>query len=169
MHNIRNSLAAIASGLALGTTVEAMRAGLEAFTGVERRFERLGDAGRSLDRSTTTLTIRPRSKQRYRQPARLFRSTEYRPFQPHLYTRTRDFHREFASALGLADVVYLCDLYPAREQPIAGVTARLVSESMAANGRAPDWKARARRLPPPLQPEFGPATSSSPLAQVTSP
>ena len=140
MHNIRNSLAAIASGLALGATVEAMRAGLEAFTGVERRFERLGDAaGVTI---VDDYAHHPTEIEATLQAARAA-FPEHRiivAFQPHLYTRTRDFHREFASALGLADVVYLCDLYPAREQPIAGVSAKLVSESMAANGRAPDWE-----------------------------
>jgi UDP-N-acetylmuramate--alanine ligase len=140
MHNIRNALAAVASGLALDTTVEAMRAGLEAFNGVERRFERLGDAGGVT--IVDDYAHHPTEIEATLQAARAA-FPERRiivAFQPHLYTRTRDFHREFASALGLADVVYLCDLYPAREQPIAGVSARLVSESMAANGRAPDWE-----------------------------
>jgi UDP-N-acetylmuramate--alanine ligase len=47
-------------------------------------------------------------------------------FQPHLYTRTRDFYKEFADALSLLDVVYLCDIYPAREQPIPGVTSQII-------------------------------------------
>jgi len=140
MHNIRNSLAAIASGLALGTTLEAMRAGLEAFTGVERRFQLLGDvAGVTV---VDDYAHHPTEIEATLQAARAA-FPERRiivAFQPHLYTRTRDFHREFANALGLADVVYLSDLYPAREQPIAGVSAKLISESMATNGRAPDWE-----------------------------
>ncbi len=140
MHNIRNSLAAIASGLALGTTVEAMRAGLEAFTGVERRFQLLGDvAGVTI---VDDYAHHPTEIEATLQAARAA-FPERRiivAFQPHLYTRTRDFHCEFANALGLADVVYLSDLYPAREQPIAGVSAKLISESMATNGRAPDWE-----------------------------
>jgi UDP-N-acetylmuramate--alanine ligase len=67
-------------------------------------------------------------------------------FQPHLYTRTRDFHLEFANALGAADVVYLCDLYPAREQPIAGVSAALIADAMRANGRAPEWEGPRAKL-----------------------
>ena len=67
-------------------------------------------------------------------------------FQPHLYTRTRDFHREFAEALGKADVVYLCDLYPAREQPIAGISARLIADSMRERGRGPDWEGPREEL-----------------------
>ena len=51
-------------------------------------------------------------------------------FQPHLYTRTRDFYKEFADALSLLDVVYLCDIYPAREQPIEGVTSQLIYDNL---------------------------------------
>jgi len=51
-------------------------------------------------------------------------------FQPHLYTRTRDFYKEFASALSLLDVVYLCDIYPARELPIEGVTSKLIYDNL---------------------------------------
>ena len=51
-------------------------------------------------------------------------------FQPHLYTRTRDFYKEFASALSLLDCVYLCDIYPARELPIEGVTSKLIYDHL---------------------------------------
>jgi UDP-N-acetylmuramate--alanine ligase len=60
-------------------------------------------------------------------------------FQPHLFTRTRDFAREFAEALAQADVVCLLDIYAAREQPIDGVTSALVASEMTALGRAPTW------------------------------
>jgi UDP-N-acetylmuramate--alanine ligase len=60
-------------------------------------------------------------------------------FQPHLFSRTRDLAREFAEALALADVVYLLDVYPSREQPIAGVTSALVADGMRALGRPPVW------------------------------
>ena len=51
-------------------------------------------------------------------------------FQPHLYTRTRDFYKEFADALSLLDTVYLCDIYPAREQPIPGVTSKIIYDNL---------------------------------------
>jgi UDP-N-acetylmuramate--alanine ligase len=140
VHNVRNALAAIASGIALGTTVDAMRAGLEAFTGVERRFQILGDvAGVTI---VDDYAHHPTEIEATLQAARAtFRERRIiAAFQPHLYSRTRDLHREFADALGLADVVYLCDLYPAREQPIPGVTAKLIAESMVRNGRGPDWE-----------------------------
>ena len=51
-------------------------------------------------------------------------------FQPHLYTRTRDFYRDFADALSLLDDVAIVDIYPAREQPIPGVTSRLIYDNL---------------------------------------
>ena len=51
-------------------------------------------------------------------------------FQPHLYTRTRDFYQEFADSLSLLDEVVLCDIYPAREQPIPGVTSQLIYDRL---------------------------------------
>ena len=52
-------------------------------------------------------------------------------FQPHLYTRTRDFYKEFAESLSLLDEVILTDIYPARETPIPGVTSRLIYDRLA--------------------------------------
>lgn len=51
-------------------------------------------------------------------------------FQPHLYTRTRDFYKDFADALSQLDEVILCDIYPAREQPIPGVTSKLIYDNL---------------------------------------
>ena len=51
-------------------------------------------------------------------------------FQPHLYTRTRDFYKDFAISLSLLDEVILCDIYPAREQPIPGVTSKLIYDNL---------------------------------------
>ena len=51
-------------------------------------------------------------------------------FQPHLYTRTRDFYHEFADALSLFDEVVLTEIYPAREEPIEGVTSRLIYDNL---------------------------------------
>ena len=60
-------------------------------------------------------------------------------FQPHLFSRTRDFAHEFAAALAEADVVCLLDIYPARERPMTGVTSALIADAMAGMGRAPAW------------------------------
>lgn len=140
MHNVRNALAAVASGIALGVTLEAMSAGLAAFTGVERRFQRLGEvAGVTIvddyaHHPTEILATLEAARAAF--PQRRIVAV----FQPHLYSRTRDFHAEFASALGMADVVYLCDLYPAREQPIEGVSSALIANAMDRAGKVPAWQ-----------------------------
>lgn len=51
-------------------------------------------------------------------------------FQPHLYTRTRDFYKDFADSLSLLDEVILLDIYPAREQPIPGITSKLIYDNL---------------------------------------
>ncbi|HUQ20351.1 MAG TPA: UDP-N-acetylmuramate--L-alanine ligase [Gemmatimonadaceae bacterium] len=139
-HNIRNSLAAVASGIALGVELDQMRAGIEQFSGVERRFEMIGEVN--------GITIiddyahHPTEIEATLQAARAAypENRIIAAFQPHLYSRTRDFHREFATALSKADVVYLCDLYPAREQPIPGVTAALIADSMKQLQSPPHWE-----------------------------
>jgi UDP-N-acetylmuramate--alanine ligase len=130
-HNILNSLAAIASGLALGATVEAMAPGLAAFGGVERRFQRLGEArGISViddyaHHPTEIAATLAAARSAF--PGRRIIAA----FQPHLYTRTRDFSNEFGAALSAADAIYLPEIYPAREQPLAGVDAGLIERAIA--------------------------------------
>jgi UDP-N-acetylmuramate--alanine ligase len=134
-HNVRNALAAIASGIALGARLEQMTPGLASFGGVERRFERLGEA-----RGVTVVDDYAHHPTEIRATLEAARAAfpERRliaAFQPHLFTRTRDFAREFGEALAGADVVYLTEIYPAREQPIPGVTADLIEKSVrSANG-----------------------------------
>ena len=140
MHNVRNSLAAIASGLALGVTLPSMRSGLASFTGVERRFQRIGEA-----RGVTIVddyAHHPTEIEATLQAARTAFAGRriVAAFQPHLYSRTRDFYPEFAAALGRADVVFLCDLYPAREQPMEGVSSGLIAERMREQGKPPAWE-----------------------------
>ncbi|MFM8301846.1 MAG: glutamate ligase domain-containing protein, partial [Gemmatimonadota bacterium] len=60
-------------------------------------------------------------------------------FQPHLFSRTRDFAVEFGQALAAADVLCLAEIYPAREQPIPGVTSALIADAAMRAGRAPAW------------------------------
>ncbi|MBI1808584.1 MAG: UDP-N-acetylmuramate--L-alanine ligase, partial [Gemmatimonadetes bacterium] len=117
-HNVRNALAALAVGLGTwGLTVDKMRDGLARFVGAERRFQRLGErkgvlviddyAHHPTEIQATLAAARDAFGGRRLVVA----------FQPHLFSRTRDFHGAFAEALGAADVVYLADIYPAREQP----------------------------------------------------
>src|SRR5215208_5872985 len=140
LHNVRNALAAIASGIALGVALDQMREGLASFTGVERRFQRIGQARGVI--IIDDYAHHPTEIEATLQAAR----TAFREkrivgvFQPHLYSRTRDFYSEFATALSKADIVFLCDLYPAREQPIEGVTSALISDKMRQVGKAPQWE-----------------------------
>lgn len=139
-HNVRNALAALAVGLALGVTVPGMAGGIVAFTGVERRFQVLGEAGGAL--VVDDYAHHPTEVRATIQAARAA-APERRlviAFQPHLFSRTRDLAREFGEALVQADVVYLLDVYPSREQPIAGVTSDLIATVMRSLGRPPVWQ-----------------------------
>jgi UDP-N-acetylmuramate--alanine ligase len=140
MHNVRNALAAIASGIALGVDLPEMREGLKSFTGVERRFQRIGES-----REVTIIddyAHHPTEIEATLQAARTaFPSRRIiAVFQPHLYSRTRDFYPEFASALAKADAIFLCDLYPAREQPVEGVTSELIAGKLREAGKSPAWE-----------------------------
>ncbi|MDB4885300.1 MAG: UDP-N-acetylmuramate--L-alanine ligase [Gemmatimonadetes bacterium] len=139
-HNVRNALAALAVGLGLGVTVEQMAPGIAAFRGVERRFQLLGDAAGAL--IVDDYAHHPTEVRATVQAARAAAPDRRLvvAFQPHLYSRTRDFAGEFAAALVEADAVFLVDIYGAREGPIEGVTSGLVADRMAAVGRAPVWR-----------------------------
>ncbi len=130
VHNVRNALAAIGAGLALGESLDRMRPGLEAFGGVERRFQRLGVA-RGVEviddyAHHPTEVAATLAAARGTFPGRRILAA----FQPHLYSRTRDFAREFGEALSAADAVFLCALYPAREHPMPGVSSALVATAI---------------------------------------
>ena len=151
IHNVRNALAAVASGIALGAKLDAMRGGLESFTGVERRFQRLGEVG-----GVTIIDDYAHHPTEIEATLEAARSAfpERRiiaAFQPHLYTRTRDFHAEFAKALSQADVVFLADLYPAREQSIEGVSSEMIATPMRDAGRAPLWEGPRSELAAALE------------------
>lgn len=139
-HNVRNALGAIAAGLALGATVEQMAPGLASFGGVERRFQRLGERRGVLvvdDYAHHPTEIRATLEAaRAAFPGRRVISA----FQPHLYSRTRDFAREFGEALAAADLVFLTEIYPAREKPIAGVTSDLIESAVRDAGGEIEWR-----------------------------
>jgi UDP-N-acetylmuramate--alanine ligase len=148
---VRNALAAIAVGVgARGATVEALAHGLAGFRGVERRFERIGEAGGVSvvdDYAHHPTEIRATlAAAREAFPGRRIVAA----FQPHLFTRTRDFAGDFAAALAGADAVWLADIYPAREEPLAGVTSALIANPMAVAGRRPVWTGAQADLAPAL-------------------
>jgi UDP-N-acetylmuramate--alanine ligase len=139
-HNVLNSLAALGVGLArFGVTVEQMAPGLAAFVGAERRFQRIGTArGVTVidDYAHHPTEIRATlSAARLAFPGRRIVIA----FQPHLFSRTRDFAVEFGLALAKSDQLFLADIYPAREKPISGVTSQLIAESSTIAGRRPAW------------------------------
>jgi UDP-N-acetylmuramate--alanine ligase len=139
-HNIQNALAAIGVGLSLGLTLDQMRPGLADFGGVDRRFQRLCEVGGVIiiddyaHHPTEILATLQAARASY--PGRRVIAA----FQPHLFSRTRDFAREFGAALNNADSVFLTDIYPAREQPIDGVTADLIAAALRDNGKSVDWR-----------------------------
>ena len=123
-----------------------MAPGLAAFRGVERRFQLLGEADGAW--IVDDYAHHPTEVRATVEAARGAASDRRLvvAFQPHLFSRTRDFAREFADALSLADVVYLADIYPAREQPMPGVTSDLIGDAMAAQGRPPVWRGAVSAL-----------------------
>ncbi len=139
IHNVRNALAAVGAGLALGASFDRLRAGLESFRGVERRFQRLGNvAGVELvddyaHHPTEVAATIAAARESF--PGRRLVIA----FQPHLYSRTRDFAKGFADALALGDALFLTALYPSREQPIAGVSSALIADRLRDAGRPPAW------------------------------
>jgi len=129
-HNVENSLAAIAVALRLGLSEAAVRAALADFRGVRRRFEfHLRLPGRAY---IDDYAHHPEELRALIGGVRdLYPDSRITlVFQPHLFSRTRDFAAGFAESLDGADEVLLLPVYPAREQPIAGVEARLISAAM---------------------------------------
>lgn len=145
-HNAQNALAAIGAGFALGVTLDSMREGLIQFGGVDRRFQRLCDvAGVTIvddyaHHPTEIVATLQAARASY--PGRRIVAA----FQPHLFSRTRDFSEAFGIALCGADCVFLAEIYPAREQPIEGITSDLVASVMKRLGRAPAWEGARAEL-----------------------
>lgn len=128
--NIENGVAAMAVAWLNGVTVDELRSGMRSFTGIRRRFETW--------LKTDRLTI---IDDYAHHPAELEASIKsvkalyadkkvLGVFQPHLYTRTRDFYREFAAALSHLDEAVLVELYPAREKPIAGISSQTIYDEI---------------------------------------
>jgi UDP-N-acetylmuramate--alanine ligase len=139
-HNVLNALAGLSAGLAIGAAPDLMAKGLAEFTGVERRFQLLGEA-----RGVTVVddyAHNPGKVAAVLATARIAypRRRVVAAFQPHLFSRTRDFAREFGAALAAADAVFLTDIYPSREQPIPGVTSSLVADALVAAGGTLAWQ-----------------------------
>lgn len=124
--NVENAVAAMAMAQLNGCTAEELRYGMSTYKGVDRRF----DFKVNNERHVFLSDYAHHPKEIY-QSAKSLRELYHDRhvtaiFQPHLYSRTRDFYKEFAEALSQLDEVILCDIYPAREAPIPGVTSALI-------------------------------------------
>jgi UDP-N-acetylmuramate--alanine ligase len=135
-HNVANSLAAIGAALELDVPFEAIEEALRKFHGVTRRFQLHGsvngitiidDYAHHPSEIAATLTG-------LRQEVGTGKERIIAVFQPHLYSRTRDFYRQFAEALHNADRAIVVDIYPAREKPMPGITAQLIVDYAAQLG-----------------------------------
>lgn len=128
--NIENGIAAMAMAQLAGCTAEELRNGMKTFAGVDRRFD-----FKLKNNHIVFLSDYAHHPKEIYQSAKSIREL-YRDrkitaiFQPHLYTRTRDFYQEFADALSQLDEVILTEIYPARELPIEGVTSELIYNNL---------------------------------------
>ncbi len=128
LHNVKNSLVAITIATELGVDFEVIKSALKKFTGVYRRFEIKADingimviddyAHHPTEVAATLSAIRTGWDRRI-----------IAVFQPHLYTRTKDFYEEFAKSFIDSDVFICTDVYPAREEPIQGVSGQLITDA----------------------------------------
>jgi len=128
--NIENSIASMALAHLNGVTDEEIREGIRTFSGVDRRFDFRLKASKVVlisDYAHHPAEI----EQSVRSIRELYQDREITAiFQPHLYTRTRDFYADFAKSLSLLDEVILTNIYPAREEPIPGVSSKLIYDNL---------------------------------------
>jgi UDP-N-acetylmuramate--alanine ligase len=134
-HNALNAAAAFAVALELGVEPAAAAGALAQFSGASRRFELKGQA-----RGVRVFDDYAHHPTEVRAALAAARSVAgnhkvHVLFQPHLFSRTREFAREFAEALNLADTAWVLDIYPAREDPIPGVTSQLIADHLDDGGR----------------------------------
>ncbi len=130
MHNVENCIAALAVAMQSGIDPEALKKAVAGFKGVKRRFE-------FIIKNEHTVYIDDYAHHPEELAALIKSAKSLFPdrkcvlaFQPHLYSRTRDLAEDFAHSLDMADQILLLDIYPAREQPIAGVGPELITSKM---------------------------------------
>lgn len=128
--NIENGIAAMAMAQLNGCTAEELKYGMQTYHGVDRRFDfklKNNDIVFLSDYAHHPMEI----YQSARSIRQLYKDRKISViFQPHLYTRTRDFYKDFASSLSLLDEVILTEIYPAREEPIPGVSSQLIYDNL---------------------------------------
>ncbi len=132
-HNIQNALLAISVGLELDIQMDRIKVGLAKYSGVFRRFEYKGEfkgatlyddyAHHPTEIEATLSGVRKSTDKRV-----------FTIFQPHLYSRTRDFYEEFGRSFYQSDVLLVTPIYPAREKPIPGITGKMIAEAAIQSG-----------------------------------
>jgi len=134
LHNVLNSTAAIAVGVGLDIKPDDIRAGLENFRGVDRRFQLKGTVA-----GVAVMDDYGHHPTEIRATLAAARQCGYKRihvlFQPHRYTRTRDLKEEFSNAFHDADTILLLDIYAASEPPIEGITAETLAEEIRTVGQ----------------------------------
>jgi UDP-N-acetylmuramate--alanine ligase len=132
-HNVLNATAAIAVGMALDIPIEQIRAALDSFRGVDRRFQFRGQAG-----GVTVIDDYGHHPTEIRATLAAARQCGYRRvhviFQPHRYTRTRDLMDEFSKAFTHADSLFVLDIYVASEKPVEGINSHVLVQRIVKSG-----------------------------------
>ena len=124
-HNVLNSLAAVTLGLEMGLSFQTIEKGIFKYLGVRRRFDIKGIHNDIM--VVDDYAHHPTEVEATLKAAKSgWKRRVLAIFQPHLFSRTRDFFKEFATVLQLADFVILTDIYPAREKPIPNITTKLI-------------------------------------------
>ncbi|HSI78431.1 MAG TPA: UDP-N-acetylmuramate--L-alanine ligase [Lunatimonas sp.] len=168
-HNIENALAAISVALHVGVTPEQIRSGLDSYLGVKRRFEVVyQDENRVY---IDDYAHHPEEIRAFLSSVRAIYTSKKitAVFQPHLFTRTRDFAEGFSESLSLADEVILLDIYPARELPIPGVKAEMLLDGITSAKKG--IKSKEELLPylDQLQPEVLVTIGAGDIDRLVSP
>jgi UDP-N-acetylmuramate--alanine ligase len=132
VHNIRNALTALASAMELEVPFESVADSLSKFRGVGRRFEIKAVVNDIM--VIDDYAHHPTEIRATLDTARSYNRRLIVVYQPHLFSRTKQFYKDFAEALRQADIVLLTDIYPAREKPIEGVTAAVIEEYAHSKG-----------------------------------
>ncbi len=157
-HNVKNALGAAVLALELDTPFDKIQAGLDQYTGVRRRF----DIKYTTDKNIMIVddyAHHPTEVSATLKAAKTgWNNRVIAIFQPHLFTRTRDFYHDFAEAFLQADILIVTDIYQAREKPIPGITAQIISDEAERIGHKhveliPDQTSIPTRLKELVQPD----------------
>jgi UDP-N-acetylmuramate--alanine ligase len=153
-HNVENATAAINACILLEVPSEYIKSGIESFTGVKRRFEYIYKSDKVV--FIDDYAHHPTEIEAFLKSVKALYPNKKLTciFQPHLYSRTRDFADGFSQSLSLSDELILMDIYPAREQPIAGVTSEMIIKNVTSASKKLTTKAELINVVKELNPEL---------------